>query len=56
MLLDFGLGRPASLPCHRPGFRDVDRGTAVGDVEAEGPAYVNLRADKGRDELHLTDG
>ena len=53
MLLDFGLGRTASLSCHRLGFRDVDRGTAAGDVEAEGPAYVNLRSDKGSDELHL---
>ena len=48
----FCLGRAASLSGQTLGFGDVYRSAVVGDIEAKGFAYVNLRDDKRSDELH----
>ena len=52
-MLVLGLGGTTALELERLLARRVGGSASVRDVEAEGPAYVNLRSDKGSDELHL---
>lgn len=53
IVLDFGLDRVASFSGQVLGFGDVYRNAVAGDAEAKGFAYVNRRADKRSNELHL---